>query len=203
MNFYNPKLDLNDIQISNHTVSTASLRKDHDLIEKVIKSMEVTLQLLKNGKTIPESILLPVIDFSKNFTDVCHHGKEEESLFPALEQAGMPRNMGPIAVMLMEHQMTRQIADRMEESAKEYLKTGSTDKITSDIREYIEHVSAHLWKENNRLFMMAEMRLQGNSDQMNNSLNEVEKLKLEKLGKNRTDYEHLVNQLENDVSKII
>lgn len=184
-------------------MSTVSLRKDHDLIEKVIKSMQVTLQLLKDGKTIPDSILLPVIDFSKNFTDVCHHGKEEESLFPALERAGMPRNMGPIAVMLMEHQITRQIADRMDESAKEYLRTGSSDKLASDIGDYIEHVSAHLWKENNRLFMMAEMRLQGNSDQVNNNLNEVEKLKLEKLGKNRTDYEHLASQLENDVSKII
>lgn len=184
-------------------MSTESLRKDHDLIEKVVKSMEVTLQLLKNGKTIPGSILLPVIDFSKNFTDVCHHGKEEESLFPALEQAGMPRNMGPIAVMLMEHQVTRQIADRMEESAKEYLKTGSPTNLASDIGEYIEHVSAHLWKENNRLFMMAEMRLQRNSDQVNDSLNKVEKLKLEKLGKNRADYENLVNQLTNDVSKII
>lgn len=184
-------------------MSTASLRKDHDLIEKVVKSMEVTLQLLKNGKTIPESILLPVIDFSKNFTDVCHHGKEEESLFPALEQAGMPRNMGPIAVMLMEHQMTRQIAEKMEESAKEYLKTGSSTNLTSDIGQYIEHVSAHLWKENNRLFMMAEMRLQGNSEQVNNSLNEVEKLKLGKLGKSRADYESMANNLSDDISKIV
>jgi len=183
-------------------VSTESLRRDHDLIEKVIRSMQVTLQLLKNGKAIPGSILLPVIDFSKNFTDVCHHGKEEESLFPALERAGMPRNMGPIAVMLMEHQVTRQIADRMDASAKEYLRTGSSDNLASDIGEYVEHVSAHLWKENNRLFMMAEMRLQGNSDQVTNNLNEVEKLKLEKLGKKRTDYEHLASQLENDVSRI-
>ena len=47
---------------------------------------------------------LPVIDFSKNFTDVCHHTKEEKSLFPALEKAGLPTNMGPIAMMLMDHQ---------------------------------------------------------------------------------------------------
>ena len=85
-------------------MSTESLRKDHLLIEKVLKSMQVTLELLRSGKKIPESILVPVVDFSKNFTDVCHHGKEEESLFPALERAGMPRHMGPIAVMLMEHQ---------------------------------------------------------------------------------------------------
>jgi len=75
-------------------MSTTSLRRDHDLIEKVIKSMESTVQLLSNGTQIPESILLPVIDFTKNFTDVCHHSKEEKSLFPALEQAGLPTNMG-------------------------------------------------------------------------------------------------------------
>ena len=46
-------------------MSTASLRKDHDLIEKVTKAMESTIQLLSDGKQIPESILLPVIDFTK------------------------------------------------------------------------------------------------------------------------------------------
>ena len=67
-------------------MSTTSLRRDHELIEKVIKAMQSTIELLNNGKQIPESILLPVIDFSKNFTDVCHHTKEEKSLFPALEK---------------------------------------------------------------------------------------------------------------------
>ena len=57
-------------------MSTTSLRRDHELIEKVIKAMQSTIELLNNGKQIPESILLPVIDFSKNFTDVCHHTKE-------------------------------------------------------------------------------------------------------------------------------
>ena len=46
-------------------MSTTSLRRDHDLIEKVIKSMETTIQLLESGKKIPESILAPVIDFSQ------------------------------------------------------------------------------------------------------------------------------------------
>ena len=184
-------------------MSTESLRKDHDLIEKVIKSMQVTLQLLKAGKTIPESILVPVVDFSKNFTNVCHHGKEEETLFPALERAGMPRHMGPIAVMLMEHEMTKQIANKMEESAKEYLKTGSSQKLEADLGQYIEHVEQHLWKENNRLFVMAEMRLQRDSEQVSKSLGETEKQKLESLGKSRGDYEKLVGDLEQDLTKIV
>ncbi|HXG74619.1 MAG TPA: hemerythrin domain-containing protein [Candidatus Nitrosotenuis sp.] len=183
-------------------MATESLRKDHELIEKVVKSMEVTLQLLRQGKKIPESILMPVIDFSKNFTDVCHHGKEEGSLFPALEQSGMPRHMGPIAVMLMEHEMTRQIASRMEESAKKYIDTGSTQELISDIQEYIEHISQHLWKENNRLFVMAEMRLQGRTEQINNNLAEIEKQKLSSLGKSRQDYEKLVLDLEQNITNL-
>ena len=99
-------------------MSTVSLRRDHELIEKIIKAMESTVQLLNDDKQIPESILLPVIDFTKNFTDVCHHSKEEKSLFPALEQAGLPSNMGPIAMMLMDHQRSREIGTQMEESAK-------------------------------------------------------------------------------------
>jgi hemerythrin-like domain-containing protein len=183
-------------------MSTSSLRKDHDLIEKMLSAMNVTLQLLNGGKKIPEEILLPTIDFSKNFVDVCHHGKEEGSLFPELEKRGMPHNMGPIATMLMEHEQTRKMADRMEESAKGYLKTGSSEKLISDISEYIEHVAKHLWKENNRLFVMAEMRLHGYSEQMNKSLNDIELQKLANLGKSRADYEKIVSDLEQNLHKV-
>ena len=182
-------------------MSTASLRRDHELIEKAIKAMESTIQLLNDGKKIPESILLPTIDFSKNFTDVCHHTKEEKSLFPALEQAGMPSNMGPIAIMLMDHKRTREIATQMEESAKDYLSSGNSAKLISDMKQYVEHVTEHLWKENNRLFMMAEARLQYVSENVNKELNEIEDSQLKDLGKSRADYEQLVENLSEDVSK--
>jgi hemerythrin-like domain-containing protein len=182
-------------------MSTASLRRDHDLIEKVIKAMESTIQLLNDNKQIPESILLPVIDFSKNFADVCHHTKEEKSLFPALEQAGMPSNMGPIAMMLIDHQRSREIGSQMEESAKEYLSSGDSTKLISDMQQYVEHVTEHLWKENNRLFMMAEARLQYVSKKVDDELNEIEKTQLNDLGKSREHYEKLAENLSKDISE--
>jgi len=181
-------------------VSTASLRRDHDLIEKVIKSMETTVQLLESGKQIPESILMPVIDFTKNFTDVCHHSKEENSLFPALEKAGLPRNMGPIAVMLMDHERSREIAKRMEQSTKKYLESGDSAELVSDMNEYVQHVTEHLWKENNRLFMMAEARLQYVSEKVDRELNEIETSKLEEIGNDRKHYENLADELNHLVS---
>lgn len=182
-------------------MSTASLRRDHDLIEKVIKAMESTIQLLNDNKQIPESILLPVIDFSKNFTDICHHTKEEKSLFPALEQAGMPSNMGPIAMMLIDHQRSREIGSQMEESAKEYLSSGDSTKLISDMQQYVEHVTEHLWKENNRLFMMAEARLQYVSKKVDDELNVIEKTQLNDLGKSREHYETLAENLSKDISE--
>ena len=182
-------------------MSTASLRKDHDLIEKVIKAMDSTVQLLSDGKQIPESILMPVIDFSKNFTDVCHHSKEENSLFPALEQAGMPRNMGPIAMMLMDHERSREIAKNMEESAKEYLSSGKSESLIGDMKQYVEHITEHLWKENNRLFMMAEARLQYVSEKVDQQLHAIEESKLKETGKTRDYYEKLAETLTKDVSE--
>jgi len=180
-------------------MSTASLRRDHDLIEKVIKAMEATIQLLEEGKQIPESILNPVIDFSKNFTDVCHHSKEENVLFPALEQAGMPRNMGPIAMMLMDHERSREIGNFMEASAKEYINLGNSENLINYMKQYVEHITEHLWKENNRLFMMAEARLQYVSEKVNEELTSIEKSKLKETGKTRENYETLVENLTEDV----
>jgi len=180
-------------------MSTTSLRRDHELIEKVIKAMESTIQLLNDGKQIPEFILLPVIDFSKNFTDVCHHSKEEKSLFPALEQAGLPSNMGPIAMMLIDHQRSREIGSEMEASAKGYLSSGDSTKLISDMQQYVEHITEHLWKENNKLFMMAEARLQYVSEKVDKELTEIEKSKLDELGKTREHYEKLAENLTKDV----
>ena len=182
-------------------MSTTSLRRDHELIEKVIKSMESTIQLLNNNTQIPESILLPVIDFTKNFTDVCHHSKEEKSLFPALEKAGLPSNMGPIAMMLMDHERSREIGTQMEESAKDYLSSGNSTKLISDMQLYVEHITEHLWKENNKLFIMAEARLQNVSEQVDKELNEIELSKLKDLGKSREHYEQLAETLTKDVSQ--
>jgi len=48
-----------------------------------------------------------ILEFLKVFVDKCHHGKEEKVLFPAMEEAGIPRQGGPISVMFYEHERGR------------------------------------------------------------------------------------------------
>lgn len=182
-------------------MSTESLRRDHNLIEKMLKALDTTAGLLKSGKTIPAPILEQMIDFTRNFTIVCHHGKEEDSLFPALEKSGMPKEGGPIARMLFEHEVTKQLAAKMEESAKNYLQSGRSDALVADIKGYTDHVALHLAKENHRLFMIADMILQGKAQQVNSDLAQSEETKLKELGKTRAHYEKLVDDVQSGLQQ--
>ena len=183
-------------------MSTESLQKDHKLIEKVLQALDATIKLLKEGKQIPEQILLNTIDFTQNFTDICHHGKEEEALFPALEKAGLPTNMGPIHIMLIDHKRTKEIAGHIGAASKKYLENGDSDYLIEVLELYVQHVNEHLWKENNRLFMMADARLNYAAKDVDKNINDIEEKKLKELGKTRLHYESLVDELEKNVSEI-
>ena len=181
--------------------STESLHNDHFLIEKMVRALNVTADLLQAGRSIPAPLLEQALDFAKNFTNVCHHGKEEESLFPTLQRGGMPREGGPIARMIFEHGITKQLAEKMEASATGYIQTGSAEQLIADIRAYTEHVSAHLTKENFRLFVMADMMLKGYAAEMNRELAGVEAEKLKGLGRTRNHYEQLVGAYDSEVRR--
>ena len=175
---------------------TASLRRDHDLIEKVVRAMEAAASLLRRGADVPPPVLGQVVDFTKNFTDVCHHGKEEDALFPALERAGMPSRMGPVAVMLAEHEKSREIAGRMAEAAESYGRDGSgREALASAMEEYASHITEHIWKENNRLFMMADARLAPSAGRVAADLDSTEEERLGRAGAGRARYEAIADDL--------
>lgn len=164
--------------------------------------MALTVKLLEDGKQIPKPILDQVIDFTQNFTDVCHHTKEEKTLFPALESAGMPTTMGPIAVMLMEHKRSREIAHVIKAETKRYLDSGDKAGLVSSMKIYMQHLTDHMWKEDNRLFVMAEMRLARISSKVAADLDETEKNQLEEIGHDQDHYVNLASNLDTMLKKI-
>ncbi|VFJ12695.1 hemerythrin domain-containing protein [Candidatus Nitrosocosmicus franklandus] len=174
---------------------TDSLRKDHVLIEKMINALRTMSTLLRNGNSIPPTILEQTIEFSTNFTNTCHHGKEEESLFPSLEKNGMPKEGGPIARMLYEHEITKTLTDNLRKSAELYISTHKSEELLSDIDKYINHVTLHLAKENQRLFVMADMLLAGQDETVTNDLENIEQVKLNSSKKTRKYYEDLVERI--------
>jgi hemerythrin-like domain-containing protein len=66
----------------------------------------------------------------------------------------------------------------------------------------VEHVTEHLWKENNRLFMMAEARLQHVTQQVDDELKQIEKTKLLQIGKTREEYEKIAEEYNKKITQI-
>ena len=50
-----------------------------------------------------------------------------------LEQAGIPRNKGPIIMKSMEHEHSKEITKHMEDSAKEYIDSGNSTNLIYQI----------------------------------------------------------------------
>ena len=114
----------------------------------------------------------------------------------------MPTNMGPIHMMLIDHKRTKEIAEHIGMASKKYIENGDSGYLIEALELYVQHVTEHLWKENNRLFMMAEARLNHAAKDVDKHLEDVEEKKLKELGKTRSDYEALADDLEKSVSEI-
>jgi len=71
------------------------LKNDHEAILFALGILESIGIKISEGEKLIAADILALIDFLREFADTCHHGKEEEILFPALEVAGIPRDGGP------------------------------------------------------------------------------------------------------------
>lgn len=145
---------------------TDILKEEHELILEMLRVVNAACDRIESGVTPDAGHLASMIDFIRNFADKCHHAKEENLLFPALEKAGIPREGGPVGVMLHEHVLGRGYVKEMDDALKK-LKAGEAKAVrhfTENARGYTTLLNAHINKENNVLFMMAEQRLSADEE---------------------------------------
>ncbi len=145
---------------------TDLLRSEHRVIEQMLSVLE-KLACLPEAQPLDQADAGLLIEFFRRFADRCHHGKEEGLLFPALERKGFPHEMGPIGVMLYEHDIGRSHVRGMAEALQ---RLGSGDPegrniFTKHAQAYINLLREHIYKEDNILFVMAEQALSAQDQQ--------------------------------------
>lgn len=133
------------------------LLHEHKAIEHALKILEKMSELLENNDEVNYSDINNLVGFLKEFADKCHHGKEEDFLFPALEKAGVRKEGGPIGVMLSEHSQGRNYIQLMQNS----IAVNPVDKqlFIQASGDYIRLLRSHIQKENNVLFSFIDTRL--------------------------------------------
>lgn len=141
--------------------ATGILKSEHRVIERVIASLETQAGKLAAGQEVRPGFFLDAADFIKGFADGCHHKKEEGVLFAAMVAAGLPRQVGPIAIMLAEHDQGRAYTRGMREAAS---RLGDGDasaraEVVRNAQGYAALLRGHIQKEDGILFPMADQMI--------------------------------------------
>jgi hemerythrin-like domain-containing protein len=132
------------------------LMEEHRVIERALTLLELAAAKMERGECVSKEVLRELLNFFRVFADKCHHGKEEDALFPLLEARGVPREGGPIGVMLYEHQLGRGYIKAMAESLDAIEKDSEAKtKFTENALNYLSLLREHIFKEDNILFRIA------------------------------------------------
>ncbi len=137
---------------------TQKLKDEHQLILRMLALLEKMALLTAQGVCRDYRFYLDGVDFIRNYADRFHHAKEEDILFEALIENGMPRANSPVAAMLMEHDQGREFVRALEEAATRALngEAGQDQAIADNAFGYLELLREHISKEDEILYPLAE-----------------------------------------------
>jgi len=138
--------------------ATQILMDEHRVIERVLTVMEKAVEMLRQGKAVKPAFFQNAADFIKGFADGCHHAKEEKVLFGAMVKAGIPKEGGPVGMMLMEHEQGRAFVRALQDGVEKWQsgdEEGQKETIKA-ARGYIDLLQAHIYKEDKILFPLAD-----------------------------------------------
>jgi hemerythrin-like domain-containing protein len=137
---------------------TRALVSEHRLILRMVALLEHNALHTAEETYDRWRFYLDGVDFIRNYADRFHHAKEENVLFAALLENGMPREHSPVVAMLMEHDQGRRYAGAMESAAKEAVagNEGCAVVVKENALAYAQLLRAHIAKEDEILYPLAE-----------------------------------------------
>lgn len=179
---------------------TEQLRGEHKAVRAMLDIMEKISSRLKDGEGANPEHLEKILDFLGVFVDKCHHGKEEDFFFPAMEE-GVAESKGLVEELLKEHNLGRGYIRDFREAAKNYEMGNDSlsSRIIEDIDHYVVLLRKHIEKEDDDLFVTADKRL---SEEKKEELSEnFEKIEQEIIGPGKhEEYHDLLHHLKEEYS---
>jgi hemerythrin-like domain-containing protein len=140
---------------------TQELSHEHQAIKVMLRIMESACHKIEAGTEVAPDHLDRVVEFVQVFADKCHHGKEEDRLFPAMAEAGVPVQGGPIGVMLLEHAKGREFVRAMKAALPGFRTKdkAAVGQVIAAARGYTALLGPHIDKEDHILYPMADRLL--------------------------------------------
>jgi hemerythrin-like domain-containing protein len=180
--------------------ATEELMTEHRAIERMLAVLEAAVARLEAGERVRPELFREAVDFVRNFADRCHHGKEEDNLFPRLEELGVPREGGPLGVMLFEHDEGRAFIGAIADAVDAYERgdEAAARTITRNARGYVGLLRGHIQKEERVLFPMADEVL--SADDQRSLAESFERIETEVMGAGVHErYHKMLDELEREL----
>jgi hemerythrin-like domain-containing protein len=138
-----------------------TLMNEHRLIESVLDALVAFADEVRRKGATEKEELGRFVEFIRGFADACHHGKEEGVLFTAMVAHGFPRQGGPIAVMLQEHDEGRALVGVLKALAEQPAPWSDADRqeVANTSFGFSDLLRSHIQKEDGVLYPMAEEHL--------------------------------------------
>ncbi len=176
---------------------TQELVHEHEIVTHALTILEQISAKLDAGDALNVEHLSRLFEFLTEFVDKCHHGKEEDVLFPMMVQTGAPPAKPMTAQMLSEHQTGRAFIANMKQAFAQY-QTGASEAgrdISKNAKGYIELLRAHITKEDTILYPFAETLL--TAAQQAELIAGFERIEIERTGPGKhEEYHQMIHDLE-------
>jgi len=134
---------------------------EHRVIERALSALTAYARAVANGADLPRSDLAGLVRFLQDYADAHHHGKEENILFRAMADHGMPIDGGPLAVMLAEHTEGRRLTRVLAEMTAGEVAWDQEQRrsLLFAATGYARLLKQHIGKEDRVLYPMAAQML--------------------------------------------
>jgi hemerythrin-like domain-containing protein len=130
------------------------LLQEHDLIRTVLHAARTYAERIQEEGHYDIRSMTAVVEFSRDFTDRCHHGKEEE-LFSLLRESRNEDDL--IETLLADHEEIRRLRREMAAAllVTEHGENRAILKLMDDLYAYSELLHAHFDREEREFFPRA------------------------------------------------
>lgn len=139
---------------------TGVLRREHERILEVVEAFETAIERAESGR-LDDDTIADFLAFFRLYVGGCHHGKEEEVLFPALEAGGTSGRTGPLALMREEHRRGHALVATMSRALARARRgdAAAAERLREAALDYVELLRGHIGKENPAVFDLADRTL--------------------------------------------
>jgi hemerythrin-like domain-containing protein len=150
---------------------TRQLAEEHEYVLLVVGAMEAEADYIERTGRIHAERVAQMVDFTRNFTDGDHHAKEEDLLFPLLEERSTSAG-GTISVLLSEHEAARDCIRAIDKALPDAAgpdperAAAARGVITENLRLYSFLLPLHIGKEDTVLFSLTDELLSVQEQEM-------------------------------------